>query len=76
MAVEKPERLVRFRAAVRTARRALQFAPHLALLLLLLAIAFHTFGWSALADTFGDVTFFVLVIAVIFRREPATVESP
>lgn len=76
MAVEKPARLERVRAALRGARAALQFTPHLGLLLLLLAIALHGLGRPELAEILGDATFFVLVLAVVFRREPAAVKSP
>lgn len=55
-------------SAIQAGLRALRFAPHAALLLLLAAIAAHVAGLLVFADFLGDCAFFALVLAVIAGR--------
>lgn len=62
--------VVRLAAFGRAVLATLQFLPHAALALLFVAIGLHWFGFDDPAQTFGAAAFFVLVLAVVLRREP------
>lgn len=71
MADQTRARVTRYGRALRTAASALQFAPHAALLLLLVAVVLHALGPEGISEAVGDAIFFIVALGVIFRRNAA-----